>query len=381
LSTRNNSLLAVLTHPTQYDPPIWAAIASTGALGLNVWYLEASPRRDSDIGAEVNWGDSRSKHYCCLSGVSGRLEVLLRQLDPSPAAVLLPGWRESGGSLLRRYCKRRGIPCILPTDTVISEPHSIKDYIRPYFHFIGSKMHDGFWTTGRGGVGYLRSLGVAHSRIAQGLYPVDVSWWEGRLAHFREDSSRLRRSLGGGVDTFTAIAVCKFAEREDPIAVLRAFSRARSKMQRPARLILVGDGPLRETLQEETHRLGLAGEVLMPGYVKYSDLAMYYGAADTFVHMPPREPWGISVCEAMACGLPVIGASWVGAAQELIEEGVTGWMSGPDVEGLGDRMCQSSQVQLSREAVLARAKRLVDVEVSARSLVGLVGRLSEKSVQ
>jgi len=43
----------------------------------------------------------------------------------------------------------------------------------------------------------------------------------------------------------------------------------------------------------------------MPGYVDYSNLALYYGSAQVFVHMPQQEPWGISVGEAMACGLPV----------------------------------------------------------------------------
>jgi glycosyltransferase involved in cell wall biosynthesis len=113
----------------------------------------------------------------------------------------------------------------------------------------------------------------------------------------------------------------------------------------------------------------------MPGYVDYSNLALYYGSAQVFVHMPQQESWGISVGEAMACGLPVISAPWVGAAHELVEEDVTGWMSGPGEKELSDRISRSSQSRLKGAVMQERAKKLVDVEASARSLLSLVERL------
>ena len=66
------------------------------------------------------------------------------------------------------------------------------------------------------------------------------------------------------------------------------------------------------------------GRVVAPGYAKYSELPMYYAIADIFVHPARSEPYGVSVPEAMACGLPVIVSDKVGAAAEFLEPGSTG---------------------------------------------------------
>ena len=51
----------------------------------------------------------------------------------------------------------------------------------------------------------------------------------------------------------------------------------------------------------------------------YSQLPDWYGRADVFVHPAPDEPWGVSVTEALACGVPVIAAEGVGAASEMMQ--------------------------------------------------------------
>ena len=51
----------------------------------------------------------------------------------------------------------------------------------------------------------------------------------------------------------------------------------------------------------------------------YSLLPDWYGRADVFVHPAPDEPWGVSVAEALACGVPVIAAEGVGAALEMMQ--------------------------------------------------------------
>jgi glycosyltransferase involved in cell wall biosynthesis len=51
---------------------------------------------------------------------------------------------------------------------------------------------------------------------------------------------------------------------------------------------------------------------------------MWYALADVFVHPALSEPWGVSVNEALACGVPAIVSSGVGAHVDLIEPGVTG---------------------------------------------------------
>ena len=63
-----------------------------------------------------------------------------------------------------------------------------------------------------------------------------------------------------------------------------------------------------------------------PGYVPYPELPALYAAADLFVHAAREERWGVSVQEALACGLPVVASSRVGAGYDLVEVGGNGFV-------------------------------------------------------
>jgi glycosyltransferase involved in cell wall biosynthesis len=76
-------------------------------------------------------------------------------------------------------------------------------------------------------------------------------------------------------------------------------------------------------------------QVIFMGYQPYSYLPKYYALADVFVHPAIQEPWGVSVNEAMACGLPVIVSDRVGAAYDLVQDGENGFIfRGGDVRSL-----------------------------------------------
>ena len=76
-------------------------------------------------------------------------------------------------------------------------------------------------------------------------------------------------------------------------------------------LWLVGDGPQRPAL-EDYAREHSSERIVFGGYVPYLELPLVYAAADVFVHPARYEPWGVSVQEALACGLPVLASSLVG---------------------------------------------------------------------
>jgi len=66
--------------------------------------------------------------------------------------------------------------------------------------------------------------------------------------------------------------------------------------------------------------------VAFAGYVPYAELVGCYVMADLLVHAAVNEPWGVSVHEAIACGLPVIASSRVGAARDLVLQGRNGFV-------------------------------------------------------
>ena len=89
-------------------------------------------------------------------------------------------------------------------------------------------------------------------------------------------------------------------------------------------MLLVGDGILRKEIEKEIALCQNA--VYLPGYVAYSELPKFYGISDLFVHPAVNEPWGVSVNEALACGLPVITSDGVGSRIDLLQENQDGFI-------------------------------------------------------
>jgi glycosyltransferase involved in cell wall biosynthesis len=97
--------------------------------------------------------------------------------------------------------------------------------------------------------------------------------------------------------------------RKNLVRLVQAFAQVRSHDagQPPIKLVLAGGkGWDYEAIFAEVSRLGLAQEVLFPGYVADEELAWWYRAATLFVYPSLLEGFGLPVLEAMACGAPTV---------------------------------------------------------------------------
>ncbi|MGZ5374323.1 MAG: glycosyltransferase, partial [Aeromicrobium sp.] len=89
-----------------------------------------------------------------------------------------------------------------------------------------------------------------------------------------------------------------------------------------ARLVLVGDGPNRRTVERLTKRFGVGGSVILTGGVPWDEVPSYTDVGDVFA-MPCRtrlfglepEAFGIVFLEAQACGLTVLVGDSGGAPE------------------------------------------------------------------
>lgn len=108
--------------------------------------------------------------------------------------------------------------------------------------------------------------------------------------------------------------------------LLRALAELRR--QRPARLIILGDGPERAPLERLAAELGLSGSVDLPGLE--ANPFRYMARADAFVLASRWEGLANVLIEAMACGAPVVAADCVAGPSEIIRHGVDGLLVPPE---------------------------------------------------
>ncbi len=85
----------------------------------------------------------------------------------------------------------------------------------------------------------------------------------------------------------------------------------------PAKLSLLGDGPMRPAWEAETERLGLQSHVTFAGWRSQKECAELLKAADVLVLPSLHEAGGAVILEAMASGIPVIATNWGGPADYL----------------------------------------------------------------
>jgi glycosyltransferase involved in cell wall biosynthesis len=111
------------------------------------------------------------------------------------------------------------------------------------------------------------------------------------------------------------------------------------------------------------------GLVVFAGFRQIGELPGFYRGAGVFVHPALEEPWGLVINEAMASGLTVISSRNVGAAEELVVEGVTGFLFDPgnvgELAGLMARVAGMPEGE--RRAMGGAARELVERKVPKRA--------------
>lgn len=163
----------------------------------------------------------------------------------------------------------------------------------------------------------------------------DIGIWSRGVEHEVFNPARRdlawRRTLGIG----DSEVVIGFFSRLVLEKGLEVFARAIGELERRGvaqRVLIVGDGPARETFAAQ-----LPGAVFT-GFLSGTDLARAVASMDVLLFPSVTETFGNVTLEAMACGLPVVGANATGTSS-LVEDAVTGRLIEPtDIAGYADAL-------------------------------------------
>jgi len=326
------------------------------ARGYDAWGAAEAPARYTRLSlfteaADYYPGGRRRREAFCWA---------LEQANPDVVAV--NGWNNFGSLAAARCCMEQGIPMVVMSESARGdEPRTLwKEIIKRRIvdlyaaALVGGQRH----------FEYLVELGMPRERIFTGYDVVDNDWFARRAIEIR--NSHLRRGYGGqaafeirkkyALPENYFLASARFIEKKNLSSLIRAYAEYREKWKgdTPWDLVLLGDGPMRDTLNTQLSTLNLHAHVHLPGFKPYDELPVYYGLAKAFVHASTTEQWGLVVNEAVASELPVIVSNRCGCVPELVQD--NGFTFDPANESeLSERLLQMASLSADERRRLGDA--------------------------
>lgn len=148
------------------------------------------------------------------------------------------------------------------------------------------------------------------------------------------------------------LSVGRLNEEKNYSDLMRAFARLRQ--QRPARLIILGDGAERESLVRLACALGVADDIDLPGFAR--NPYAYMAQADLLALSSRYEALPTVIIEAMACGCPVVAVDCPGGVREILQDGRCGRLVPPgDAHLMAEAMLETLDETPHRERLKERA--------------------------
>ncbi|MBE9463046.1 glycosyltransferase family 4 protein [Dyadobacter subterraneus] len=263
---------------------------------------------------QVNFGD--------------RLKALFKSFDEfKPTVLNVTGWFDYAQVLLMIYARAKGVKIVLSSESSSMDHNrsSLKEKIKSWI----VNRADAFFCFGKSSADYLLTLGIKPSQIAvtnAAVIDEDVikaNFDQARNQNFEINSSKRSRNF---------VYVGRLAEEKNLDLLIRAFIAAieNNKNSSDWKLLFVGDGPSKEKLKEISGAYADIGTIEFAGGHPWYKVPAWLAKSDVLILPSKSEPWGLVVNEAMVCGMPVIVSEKCGCAEDLVSNGINGFLFNPE---------------------------------------------------
>jgi glycosyltransferase involved in cell wall biosynthesis len=398
---RTYRLACLVTHPIQYQAPLFRLIAADPDIRFKVFFASDFSARqfvDPEFGRPIAWDVPLLEGY--------EHEVL-----PCPPGLRYPGntyfdgWRPFSTGLGRRLRQGRfdaiwihgyarvphilamlaaricGVRVMLRDETsAIGRTGEVsKTSAKRILFALIDRMVDGYLTIGSMNEQHYRDLGIDPHKFFRMGYAVDNDWFRQRIAEARPRREALRAELGLPGARPVILFAAKLIHRKAPLDLVHAFARifAEAPPDRQPVLVMAGDGDLRPAIEAAiaAHRLEPAVRLL--GFQPQRRLAALYDLCDVFVLPSAHETWGLVVNEVMNAAKAVIASDRVGAARDLVRDGVNGFIYPlGDIAALASRLHEATADSARLAAMGSESLRIIDDWGFAQNLAALKAALA-----
>ena len=333
-----NKLAIVTTHPIQYNAPWFRLVAERNNIILKVFYtwsqVEKEAKYDPGFGKEIAWdipllegyeyefvnntsASPGTRHYNGIvnPGLINRIQLF------KPDAVLVSGWNFKSHLQCLRYFHNK-IPVFFRGDSTLIDSQSYFKRIARNLALSWVFSHiDRAMYVGKANKDYFKAHGLKEHQLIFAPHAIDNQRFASHQDHTTAGNT-LRTSLGLEANATVFLFAGKLEPKKDPQLLLNVW---KNLYLPDAQLVFVGNGILEKALKEIAARIP---SIHFVDFQNQQQMPAVYAMADIFV-LPskgPGETWGLAVNEAMAAGKPVLVSDACGCVQDLVEEGVNGWI-------------------------------------------------------
>ena len=361
-------LLVIDSHPIQYRAPLFNRLARHPDIDLSVYYYSrqgAIDYFDPGFQVKVRWDNlsleghqhkfvksyifsSPANRLCALFSPELLKGLSSRRYD----AVILCGYFFLMNWFLPVISKFFKIPVIFAGETVLFQglKPAKRIFLKLFFNNIKAFLY-----IGTKSLEFYQHLRLPRERLFFLPYSVDNDFFISETERFWSEKERIKKDAGIACGMPVILYASKLIPRKRPQDLLYAFSQIEEK----AALVFIGDGIMREELENYAHKNTIKN-VYFLGFKNQSELPRYYALADIFVLPSAYEPWGLAVNEAMCAGLPIITTDKVAAAYDLVKDSENGFILKPgDIQGLKNRLLDLIQSEAKRKKMGIESLKII----------------------
>ncbi|HZQ05315.1 MAG TPA: glycosyltransferase family 4 protein [Anaerolineae bacterium] len=280
------------------------------------------------------------------------------------------GWTNLNSLLALAHSKLHSRAVVLWEDSISHWAGWLKRFLMPLWKiYLGA--FDAYIASSNGTIEYLVEMGARRERIALMPLVADNDFFAAESTRYRLSREELKQELGIHTQ-YLILFVGQLTARKGVTRLLDAF-RDIASARNDVSLMLVGRGPLREELLARRAAFGLQERVFIQDFAPQTLLPKYYALADVFVLPSVYDAFGVVVCEAMACGLPIVTTNTVGATSNIVQDGVNGLIVPPQqTQPLADALLNIIGDEALRAKMSAESRRIIagwNVDLSAQNFL------------
>lgn len=105
--------------------------------------------------------------------------------------------------------------------------------------------------------------------------------------------------------------------------------KALNKLEHDFEMLIVGDGPEKENIEQLAEKYGIKEKITFTGFVEGDNLRQLYDESSIFVLPTRQDCYGLVILEAMCANLPVVCSKYADGVYDLIDQGVNGYIVDP----------------------------------------------------